>query len=427
MTATTPMIDARVNLAPDALARRYAQVRALSLALAEPLSDADATGQSMPDASPAKWHLAHMSWFFETFVLRDHLPGYALFDERWPYLFNSYYEAEGARHARPMRGLLTRPSLDEVRHYRTAVDAAMAQAMPMLAESCGALIELGLHHEQQHQELLLTDLKHLFSRNPLGIAAWSPADSPDPSAFVPLSWHEGAGDLVEIGAGPAGFAFDNERPVHRHVLAPHALANRTITNDEWLSFIEDGGYATATLWLSDGWTWVAGEQVAHPLYWRRGEGGWEQFTLAGWQPLDPNAPVSHISFYEADAFAAWAGARLPTEQEWEAAARGHDPAGGVQLDAPGPVAPRAEAGGHGLTGLFGNVWEWTGSAYRPYPGFRPAPGAVGEYNGKFMSGQFVLKGGSCATPRGHARASYRNFFHPHQRWQFTGLRLAKDL
>lgn len=427
MVARTAMIETETGLAPDALARRYAAVRALSLALAEPLSDADATVQSMPDASPAKWHLAHTSWFFETFVLRDHLPGYRLFDERWPYLFNSYYEAEGARHARPMRGLLTRPSLDEVRRYRAAVDEAMAGAMPMLAGTCGALIELGLHHEQQHQELLLTDLKHLFSCNPLGIAAWPAGAETAGAPFIPLSWHEGAHDLVEIGAGPDGFAFDNERPRHRHMLAPHALANRPITNGEWLGFIEDGGYATAALWLSDGWAWVDRKQVAHPLYWRRGDAGWEQFTLAGWRPLDPDAPVSHVSFYEADAFAAWAGARLPTEQEWEAAACGADPAGGIQLDGLGPVAPRAEPGGAGLNGLFGNVWEWTGSAYRPYPGFRAAPGAVGEYNGKFMSGQFVLKGGSCATPRGHARASYRNFFYPHQRWQFTGLRLAKDL
>lgn len=414
---------------PEALARHYAQVRALSMALAAPLSDADATAQSMPDASPAKWHLAHTTWFFETFVLRDHLPGYRLFDERWPFLFNSYYEAEGARHARPQRGLLTRPTLAQVLAYRAAVDEALLGALPMLAERCGALIELGLHHEQQHQELLLTDIKHLFSCNPLGPVLWPPAaEAPEPLPEQPMRWHEGAVGLVEIGAGAEGFAFDNEQPVHRHFLAPHALADRPVTNGEWSRFIADGGYATASLWLSDGWAWVKGGGIAHPLYWRRSESGWEQFTLAGWRPVDPAAPVSHISFYEADAFAAWAGARLPTEQEWEAAARNADPLAGVQLDAAGPVAPRAVAEqGDGLASLFGNVWEWTGSAYRPYPGFRAAPGAVGEYNGKFMSGQFVLKGGSCATPRGHARATYRNFFYPHQRWQFTGLRLAKDL
>ncbi|BAK65599.1 hypothetical protein SLG_09240 [Sphingobium sp. SYK-6] len=410
----------------EALAQRYRDVRALSLALAAPLSDADATAQSMPDASPAKWHLAHSSWFFETFVLRDHLPGYRLVDERWPYLFNSYYEAEGERHARPRRGLLTRPALDEVLAYRARVDEAFLSALPMLAETCPELIELGLQHEQQHQELLLTDIKHLFSCNPLGPALWPPAHEPQHYP-TPLVWHAGPEGIVEIGAGAHGFAFDNERPAHPALLAPHALANRTITNGEWFEFIDDNGYATPTLWLSDGWDWVNRESVEHPLYWRRSHHVWEQFTLAGWQPVDPAAPVTHVSFYEADAYAAWAGARLPTEQEWEAAARTADPMAGVQLDGPGPVSPRFEEAGEGFTSLFGNVWEWTGSAYRPYPGFRTAPGAVGEYNGKFMSSQFVLKGGSCATPRGHVRASYRNFFHPHQRWQFTGLRLAKDL
>ncbi len=418
---------------PEAMAQHYQHVRALSVALAAPLSDADATAQSMPDASPAKWHLAHTTWFFETFVLRDYLPGYRLFDERWPFLFNSYYEAEGARHARPQRGLLTRPTLAQVLAYRAAVDEALLGALPMLTGRCGALIELGLHHEQQHQELLLTDIKHLFSCNPLGPVLWPPAaEAPEPLPEQPMRWHEGSVGLVEIGAGADGFAFDNEQPVHRQFLAPHALADRPVTNGEWSRFIADGGYATASLWLSDGWAWVkgggTGEEIAHPLYWRRSESGWEQFTLAGWRLVDLAAPVSHISFYEADAFAAWAGARLPTEQEWEAAARNADPLAGIQLDTAGPVAPRAVAGqGDGLTSLFGNVWEWTGSAYRPYAGFRTAPGAVGEYNGKFMSGQFVLKGGSCATPRGHARATYRNFFYPHQRWQFTGLRLAKDL
>jgi len=407
------------------LAERYRQVRALSLGLVAPLSDADATAQSMPDASPAKWHLAHITWFFETFVLRDHLPGYRLFDERWPFLFNSYYEAEGARHARPQRGLLTRPSLSEVRDYRAHVDEAMLAAMPMLADTCGDLIELGLNHEQQHQELLLTDLKHLFSCNPLGPAVWQAA-AVRRSDVTPLRWHAGPVGLVEIGASGDGFSFDNEGPVHPHFLAPYALADRPVTNGEWLRFIEDGGYANASLWLSDGWDWVNRESIHAPLYWdRRDE--WQAFTLAGWAPVDPCAPVTHISFYEADAYASWAGARLPTEQEWEAMARDLDPASGVQLDGAGPVAPQSPEPAPGLRGMFGNVWEWTGSAYRPYPGFRTAPGAVGEYNGKFMSGQFVLRGGSCATPRGHARASYRNFFHPHQRWQFTGLRLAKDL
>ena len=425
MTATRRSM-AGDNRVASVLARRYRQVRALSLSLAERLSDADATAQSMPDASPVKWHLAHTTWFFETFVLRDHLPGYALFDERWHFLFNSYYEAEGARHARPHRGLLTRPSLGEIRTYRGSVDEAMLIAMPILAETCADLIELGLAHEQQHQELLLTDLKHLLSCNPLGPAAWPPGEGIEAPA-PPLRWIERPSGLVEIGAQGADFAFDNEQPAHRHFLNGYALASRPVTNGEWIEFIEDRGYATPTLWLSDGWAWVNGERISAPLYWRRRDDGWEEFTLSGWHPVDPAAPVAHVSFYEADAFAAWAGARLPTEQEWEAAAQGLDPTGGIQLDDAEPIAPRFPDGEDGFCAMFGTVWEWTASAYRPYPGFRTAPGAVGEYNGKFMSGQFVLKGGSCATPRGHVRATYRNFFYPHQRWQFTGLRLARDL
>ena len=331
-----------------------------------------------------------------------------------------------ARHARPERGLLTRPSLAEVKAYRAHVDAALINALPRL-ESCRDLIELGLHHEQQHQELLLTDLKHLFSRNPLGPAVWDVERTIPSAEPAPLKWHDGPVGLVEIGDDERGFAFDCERPVHRHYLAPYALAHRTITNGEWCGFIEDGGYSSASLWLDDGWSWVKREGIDAPLYWRREGEGWETFTLAGWQPLDPAAPVTHISFFEADAYARWAGARLPTEQEWEAAARRADPMGGNQLDRAGPVAPVLVDDADGLTGLFGNVWEWTGSAYRPYPGFAIADGAVGEYNGKFMNGLFVLKGGSCATPRGHLRASYRNFFAPEKRWQFTGLRLARTL
>ena len=431
MSMTSPVLRRQAGLArnhpaSDPLAQRYADVRALSCALVAPLSDADATVQSMADASPAKWHLAHVTWFFETFVLRDHLPGYRLFHECWPFLFNSYYEAEGARHARPQRGLLTRPTLEQVLAYRAFVDETLLNALPKLAQTCGDLIELGLHHEQQHQELLLTDLKHLFSCNPLGPAVW-PARATSSSRTVPMGWVEGRSGPVEIGAGTNGFVFDNEQPVHAHILTPHALASRPITNGEWTQFMADGGYASPALWLSDGWSWVNRDGVDHPLYWRNGDSGWEQFTLSGWQMVDADAPVSHISFYEADAYATWAGARLPTEQEWEAASQTADPSVGIQLDEPGAVAPHAVSGQVGIASLFGNVWEWTGSAYRPYPGFRAAPGAVGEYNGKFMSGQFVLKGGSCATPRGHMRATYRNFFYPHQRWQFTGLRLAKDV
>jgi ergothioneine biosynthesis protein EgtB len=420
----TPRTEGRGAAAScEQLAARYAAVRGLSLDLAAALSDADATVQSMADASPAKWHLAHTTWFFETFVLRDHLPGYRLFDEQWPFLFNSYYEAEGERHPRPSRGLLSRPSLTEVRSYREHVDVALDEAMPFLAERCGDLIELGLHHEQQHQELLLTDIKHLFFCNPLGPAVWPGEGAPDKSEAPDLGWRDGPFGLVEIGADESDFAFDCERPVHRHYLEPFALADRTVTNGEWIAFIEDGGYRTPSLWLDEGWQWVQAEGIAAPLYWR-GEGDErEAFTLAGWQPLARATPVCHISLFEADAFARWSGYRLPSEQEWEAAARHDEPDSGNQIDAAGPVGPTAEVAAK----LFGNVWEWTGSAYRPYPGFTIADGAVGEYNGKFMSGQFVLKGGSCATPRGHLRASYRNFFHPEKRWQFTGLRLARSL
>ena len=404
------------NDAASALAQRYRAVRSLSEALAAPLSDADATLQSMEDASPAKWHLAHTTWFFETFILRAR--GVARFDDDWPFLFNSYYEAEGERIARFSRGLLSRPSLAQVMDYRAYVDAAMADALDDPA--CAELIELGLAHEQQHQELLLTDIKHALWSNPLGPALWPHAEAAS-RELVGVGWTEHSGGIASIGHAGAGFAFDCEGPNHRVLLQPYALADRLVTNADWDAFVADGGYRTAALWLSDGWAWVQRESVTAPLYWRDDE----HFTLAGWLSRDPAAPVSHISYYEADAFAAWAGARLPTETEWEAAASaagpGSDPAAGNQLDTAGPVAPC------GTGSLFGDCWQWTRSAFLPHPRFRAAEGAVGEYNGKFMSGQFVLKGASCATPRGHSRASYRNFFQPHQRWQFTGLRLAKDI
>ncbi|PKP87908.1 MAG: ergothioneine biosynthesis protein EgtB [Alphaproteobacteria bacterium HGW-Alphaproteobacteria-17] len=412
-----------VSSIADTLAQRFVATRRLSLDLVATLSDADASAQSMPDASPAKWHLAHTTWFFETFVLRDHVPGYRLFDDRYAYLFNSYYEAEGPRHARSQRGLLTRPSLDDIRIWRTHVDIAVQTALPDLPPAALTLVELGIQHEQQHQELLLTDIKHLFAQNPLGPAVWENEIASEVAQFSAMKWIEGNAGIAAVGHGGDGFAFDCEGPRHDTLLAPHALASRPVSNGEWQQFVADGGYHAPSLWLSDGWTWVQAEGIDAPACWD----GDRQFTLSGWQAIDPAAPVTHISFFEADAFASWAGARLPTEFEWEAAAATLDPAAGQQLDSAGPVQPAAAADDADLQQMFGSVWEWTGSAYRPYPGFRAAPGAVGEYNGKFMSGQFVLRGGSCATPRGHLRASYRNFFYPHQRWQFTGVRLAKDL
>jgi len=395
---------------------RLAATRALTLALAAPLSDADATLQPHPDASPAKWHLAHTTWFLETFVLRDFVPGYTIHDERWPYLFNSYYNGEGERHARCRRGMISRPSLDQVREWRMAVDSALAEALPGLPEAALVLVEIGIQHEQQHQELLLTDILATFAENPLEPAYGELPPAPCHST-EPVSWLEGREGIVEVGATAAGFAFDSERPRHRALLAPHAIANRCVTNGEWQEFIADGGYREAKLWLSEGWDWVQANAIERPLYWH--DDG-SHFTLAGRRTIDDAAPVAMISFYEADAFARWAGARLPTEAEWEAEFASADPHLGHQLDSAGPVFPCQG------DGPFGNVWQWTASAYLPYPGFTPEEGTVGEYNGKFMCGQFVLKGASCATPRGHSRASYRNFFPPAARWQFSGVRLARD-
>ena len=407
-------------------AARFAATRALSEALVAPLSEADVTIQSMADASPAKWHLAHPTWFWETFLLRDRLPGYRLFHEQWPFLFNSYYEAEGARISRASRGMLSRPTLAEILEWRGHVDAALA---PLLDDPAHAdLVTLGIAHEQQHQELLLTDIKHALSKNPLGPAMWEGA--PGPAQEQPDGWLAHPGGIARIGHQADGFAFDNEGPAHRVLLEPFELSRRLVTNGEWQAFVEDGGYRTASLWLSDGWAWVQRRAVAAPLYWRDDQ----QFTHQGWHERDPQRPVTHISHFEADAFASWVGARLPTEFEWEAIARGQDApeesprfdaAAGNQLDNPGRggVSPLPA----GTPELFGDCWQFTRSAYLPYPRFQPAEGAVGEYNGKFMSGQVVLRGASCATPRGHSRHSYRNFFYPQQRWQFTGLRLARDV
>ena len=410
---------------PTAAAEAFLRIRGLSPAIAAPLSEADASAQPMPDASPAKWHLAHTTWFFETFLLRDHVPEHRLYDESWAYLFNSYYEGEGDRHPRAERGLITRPSLAEILAWRDHVDTALLANLDRLP---AGLVTLGLNHEQQHQELMLMDMLATLAASPLRPAAWPPAPA-EAAALAdppPLAWIERGEGLVEVGAGAEGFAFDCERPRHLHFLHAHALASRPVTNGEWTQFIADGGYDDPRLWLADGWAWVQTEGIEAPLYWERRDGAWLRFGLDGLRRVDPAAPVCHVSYYEADAFARWAGARLPTEYEWEAAAAGHDPHSGRQLDAAVPVQPRPSEA-EGMADLFGNVWEWTASAFLPYPGFRPEAGTVGEYNGKFMVSQMVLRGGCCATPRGHLRASYRNFFYPHQRWMFAGLRLAKDL
>ena len=408
--------------------RRFLRVREETLALAGGISDADATAQSMPDASPAKWHLAHTTWFFEALVLEPHLPGYRVFDDRYAFLFNSYYDSVGPRQPRPKRGLLTRPALDDVIAYRRHVDAAMEKLLAGSGAAADALatIELGIHHEQQHQELLLTDILHLFAQNPLKPAYRHPEPLAAGGPAPDLAWIAFPGGIREIGHDARdGFAFDCEGPRHRALVHPFRLASRAVTNGEWMAFIDAGGYGDPLLWLSDGWARVQADGWQAPLYWdRHDDGQWWTMTLKGPQPVDTAAPVCHVSLFEADAFARWAGKRLPTEFEWEAAAEGLAVAG--NLASSGRLRPAPAPPGAGLRQMFGDVWEWTASAYAPYPGFKAIDGAGGEYNGKFMSGQNVLRGGSCATPEGHLRATYRNFFQPYQRWQFTGLRLAED-
>jgi ergothioneine biosynthesis protein EgtB len=406
------------------LEQRFAAVRGRSLALAAPLSGEDCCVQSMPDASPTKWHLAHTSWFFDVFLLEPFEPNFEPFRPEFRVLFNSYYNAVGDMHPRPQRGLLTRPSLAEVRAYREHVDARMFALLSAHGANprLSGLVELGLQHEQQHQELMLTDIKHLLSMNPMRPAYHESKEDAGPVAD-PLEWIGIDAGLVAIGHAGAGFCFDNELPRHQVYLQPYQLASRPVTNGEYAQFVEQGGYALPELWLSEGWDWVRSSALRHPLYWRDCGGGWEEFTLGGMQALAPEQPVVHVSYFEADAYARWAGARLPTEAEWEHAAprcliEGHF-ADHRRLH-PG------RAGGRGLRQMLGDVWEWTQSSYAPYPGFRHAQGAIGEYNGKFMVNQYVLRGGSCATPRDHIRASYRNFFPATARWQFAGLRLARD-
>ncbi|MCW8807103.1 MAG: ergothioneine biosynthesis protein EgtB [Rhodanobacter sp.] len=401
---------------------RFRQVRRDTVKLCAHLSAEDMMVQSMPDASPGKWHLAHTSWFFEQFVLgRD--SDYRPRDPAWQYLFNSYYQSVGPMHARARRGLLSRPSLDEVHEYRQRIDEAVGDLLESAPHSeLAALVELGLQHEQQHQELLLTDIKHAFWCNPLQPAYRASLATSSDKVAVPLHFINGREGIVEIGHRGEGFAFDNETPRHRTLLQPHALANRLVTNAEYLVFVREGGYREPGLWLSDGWTTVQREGWQHPLYWQDDLAS--EFTLAGVRALDPHEPVCHLSYYEADAFARWAGARLPTEAEWESAAYGAVIGGNLQDSQrfhPCPATP-----GDGWLQPYGDVWEWTASPYVSYPGFRALAGALGEYNGKFMCGQWVLRGGSCVTPLDHLRASYRNFFPPHARWQFAGLRLGQD-
>lgn len=409
------------------LADRYRRIRSLTDALAEPLSEADMTVQSMDDASPGKWHLAHTTWFFEEFVLSRPATGYNPFSPDYRYLFNSYYEAVGPRHPRPRRGLLTRPALAEIRAYRQAVDQAMDDLLGGSIEpATAARIELGLQHEQQHQELLLTDVLHLLAQNPLH-PAYRSGSPPSPERYQPAvaTQLEFAGGCAAVGHSGSSFAYDCEQPRHEVLLRPYVLASRPVSNREWTEFVADDGYRHPSLWLSDGWARVHAEAWDSPLYWERRDDEWWQMGLWGLRPLDPEAPVGHISYFEADAYARWAGKRLPTEFEWENAVAGIEVAGNfLGSGALQPRPPTEDKGG--LLQPYGDVWEWTASAFSPYPGFRPVVGAIGEYNGKFMCSQFVLRGGSCVSPDGHLRPSYRNFFYPHQRWQFTGLRLADD-
>jgi ergothioneine biosynthesis protein EgtB len=415
-------------LVTQGILSRFQDIRAESLKLVEGLSDADTTVQSMPDASPAKWHLAHTTWFFEAVILNTYVKDYENFDNSYHFLFNSYYEALGPRHQRPRRGLLTRPTLADVIDYRAHVEEAMGLMLshPDTSEEVLDLLELGINHEQQHQELLLTDLLHLFAQNPLNPEYRPPvplsqSDTPAMEQF----WHRIAGGVYQVGHNGDEFAFDCEGPRHDALIHPFGIANRPITNREWVSFIEDGGYETPLLWLSDGWATSQSENWAAPSYWEFKDDQWWAMSLRGFQPVNNDAPVSHISYYEADAYARWAGYRLPTEFEWEIAASETSIDGqfaGSGLYRPLPAQPQ-----QGLSQMFGDVWEWTASAYSAYPQFVPKEGVAAEYNGKFMSGQYVLKGGSCVTPAGHVRASYRNFFYPHQRWQFSGLRLARNI
>jgi len=420
------------STASTALASSFAAIRARSLALAAPLSAEDCQVQSMPDASPTKWHLAHITWFFETFILERHEADFKPFDARFRVMFNSYYQGVGEMHPRPLRGLITQPTLDVVVHYRREIDARMQALLAARGDepAIASLVTLGLHHEQQHQELLLTDIKHALSFSP-GHAPYAKRWPMTSVRAQPLRWHAYEGGLIEHGYDAAldgAFCFDNETPRHRAYTAPFELASRPVGNGDFLAFIDDGGYRRPELWLSMGWDWVRAGARRAPLYWHELDGRWMHHTLQGTIEIDPRTPVCHLSYFEADAYARWADARLPTELEWEHAARalrGTPRANDADRGAFHPL-PGEDPAVDEPAQMLGDVWEWTQSNYNAYPGYRPLPGAVGEYNGKFMCNQLVLRGGSCATPAGHVRASYRNFFPPEAQWQFSGLRLARD-
>ncbi len=415
-------LDRRADLLP-----LFDEVRGATRRLAAPLSAEDCQPQSMADASPVKWHLAHTTWFFETFVLEAVLENHEPFHPDYRVLFNSYYQTVGAQHPRPERGLLTRPALEEIKRYREHVEDRVRELLEAdrLDAPMRNTVEIGLHHEQQHQELILTDVKHLFSQTRLR-SAYSNAAATAPRSVPPLAWRTFGHGVMQIGHDGNGFAFDNETPRHRTVVEPYEIANRLITNGEYLQFMNDGGYETPTLWLSDGWATIQEHGWKAPLYWTERDGGWEVFSLSGSRDLRPDEPVTHLSYYEADAFSRWCGVRLPSEAEWELAAGGHLKEGNFMESGLFHPRPRNGAGPTDMIQLFGDVWEWTNSPYTRYPGYQPPAGALGEYNGKFMANQMVLRGGSCATPHSHIRATYRNFFPPDARWQFSGIRLARD-
>lgn len=421
--------DQRGELTNEVLLSRYRQVRHLTETLCDTLVPEDFVVQTMEDVSPTKWHLAHVSWFFETFVLREFVPEYELLNETYPYLFNSYYVQAGERHCRDRRGYLSRPTVAEVFEYRHYVDRAMEDLLRNADESVmrrlAPVLQIGLNHEQQHQELLLTDIKHVLSVNPLR-PVYRDRIAPLVAESAPLKWISFEEGVVEVGHDGVGFAYDNEGPRHRFYLQPFQLASRLVTNGEFLEFMDDGGYRRPDLWLSAGWDWIQTNGFTEPFYWEKHNDVWHSFTLSGMRVIDEREPVCHLSYFEADAYARWAGARLPTEQEWETAA------GEVRIEGNlverGLMHPAPAVDGEAeIQQMFGDVWEWTRSQYSPYPGYKPADGALGEYNGKFMCNQFVLRGGSCATSKDHIRRTYRNFFAPESCWQFTGLRLARDL